>query len=94
MDILTHKINDVIRDNSLHIAVRAAAARGRVILDKYYSRTDESIMYRMAMSMSPIFSLNSCRLPRDSAPSPIQNRLLYGRELGGRMDYSSKGDHY
>lgn len=24
--------------------------RGRVIMDKYYSRTDESIMYRMAMS--------------------------------------------
>ncbi len=52
MDILTHKINDAIQDESLHIAVRAAAARGRVILDKYYSKTDQSIMYRMAMSTS------------------------------------------
>lgn len=50
MDILTNELNLVIRDTSLHIAVRAAAACGRVILDKYYSRTDESVMYRMAMS--------------------------------------------
>lgn len=50
MDILTHELNLTIQDTNLHIAVRAAAARGRVIMDKYYSRTDESIMYRMAMS--------------------------------------------
>lgn len=52
MDILTKKIDDSITDTSLHIAVRAAAARGRVILNKYYSKTDESIMYRMGMSES------------------------------------------
>ncbi len=49
-DKLTVKVNAAIKDTSLHIAVRAAAARGRVILDKYYSKTDASIMYRMAMS--------------------------------------------
>lgn len=32
--------------------VRAAALAGLGILDKYYAKTDESIMYRVAMSMS------------------------------------------
>ncbi len=50
MDILTQELNAAIKKPSLHIAVRAAAARGRVILDKYYAKTDASIMYRMAMS--------------------------------------------
>lgn len=50
MDILTNELNATIQDTTIHIAVRAAAARGRVIMDKYYSRTDESIMYHMAMS--------------------------------------------
>ncbi len=52
MDILTSMLNDTIENASLHIAVRAAAARGHVILDKYYTKTDESIMYRMGMSES------------------------------------------
>lgn len=50
MDILTNELNDVVKNTKLHIAVRAAAARGRLILDKYYAKTDDSIMYRMAMS--------------------------------------------
>ena len=50
MDILTNLLNDAVSNTSLHIAVRAVAARGRVILDKYYAKTDDSIMYRMAMS--------------------------------------------
>lgn len=29
--------------------MRAASQRGRVILDKYYSLTDDSIIYRIAM---------------------------------------------
>ena len=33
--------------------VRAAAARGRVLLNKYYSLTDESNFYRVAMSTYP-----------------------------------------
>jgi hypothetical protein len=31
-------------------AIRMAAVRGRAILDKYYSLTDDSIVYRIAMS--------------------------------------------
>lgn len=54
----------------LHVLVRAAAARGRKMLDKYYSKTDDSIMYRLAMSklvLSPgssFFSLHLVLHPR------------------------------
>lgn len=42
-------LDDAVDDVDLHVLVRAAASRGRTILNKYYSRTDESIMYRLAM---------------------------------------------
>ena len=50
IDILTKQLNKSITDTSLDISIRAAMARGRAILNKYYSLTDDSIMYRMAMS--------------------------------------------
>lgn len=43
-------------DENLAPAVRAAARRGRLILDKYYSLTDDSVIYRVAMSQSFIIS--------------------------------------
>lgn len=30
--------------------IRMAAARGLVVVDKYYAKTDDSLMYRLAMS--------------------------------------------
>jgi hypothetical protein len=36
----------------LHASVRSGAAGGLVILDKYYAKMDDSIMYRLAMSES------------------------------------------
>ena len=52
IDMLYDRLK-IARDNSEHHAVvRAAAARGIVMLNKYYSATDESIMYRAAMSTS------------------------------------------
>ncbi len=50
IDILTKLLDKKIIDTSLPMAIRAAVARGRAILNKYYSLTDDSIMYRMAMS--------------------------------------------
>jgi hypothetical protein len=37
-------------NKALFPAVRAAAAKGIAILNKYYVKTDESIMYRCTMS--------------------------------------------
>ena len=52
MDVLTHHL-DTARDNlKLKPIIRCAAARGLQILNKYYSRTDDSKVYRIAMSKS------------------------------------------
>jgi hypothetical protein len=48
-DIITHKLDGFVDDEKLHPAVRTAAARGRVMLNKYYGLSDDSIMYRIAM---------------------------------------------
>jgi hypothetical protein len=50
IDNLTTFVELCAENDSLHCVVRATAARGVSILDKYYSKTDDSIMYRLAMS--------------------------------------------
>ncbi len=50
IDVLTRHVDSFKANDTLHPAVRAAAQRGRVILDKYYSLTDDSIVYHVTMS--------------------------------------------
>lgn len=49
IDILTAKLVDTISDFKLPTQIRFAAALGYEVINKYYSATDESIMYRCAM---------------------------------------------
>jgi hypothetical protein len=49
IDALVHVIDDFKDDVSKHPAVRSAAMRGLAILNKYYQKTDESFVYRIAM---------------------------------------------
>lgn len=68
----------------LKAAVRVAASLGRDVLNRYYSKTDDSVMYHCAMSKS--FSSNSLSrsfltlviIPRSSPPS-LQDSLLQAR---------------
>lgn len=50
INILTTQLEDCVASPALHSVVRVTAARGLHVLNKYYSRTDDSIMYRIAMS--------------------------------------------
>jgi hypothetical protein len=50
MDIITKLLEDAMIDGNLSAVVRHAAARGFTIINKYYSKTDESIMCHAAMS--------------------------------------------
>lgn len=52
IDVLTDKLEMSAMDQKLHVTVRATAAKGLAVLNKYYAKTDDSIMYRMAMSTS------------------------------------------
>jgi hypothetical protein len=54
IDMLTHKLKDAITDHYLLPAIGSAAAKGLTVLHKYYSKSDESIMYRCAISSSSI----------------------------------------
>jgi hypothetical protein len=53
IDGLTRAMDDVRDDETKHPAVRVAAANGLDVLNKYYSKTDDSHIYRIAMSKSP-----------------------------------------
>ena len=52
IDILTEVLEEVVLrgSNKLKPAVKVGAAKGLAVLNKYYSKTDESIMYRIAIS--------------------------------------------
>ena len=50
MDILTEHLDAFKDDTNLKPIIRVAAARGMAIMNKYYSRTDESEIYRISMS--------------------------------------------
>ncbi|PIL35261.1 hypothetical protein GSI_01986 [Ganoderma sinense ZZ0214-1] len=55
IDVLTEHVEKFKADTSVSRVVRAAAARGRIILDRYYSRTDEVAIYRVAMMLHPAY---------------------------------------
>ncbi len=50
MDILTCELEKCLKNSDILPVMRAAVARGLAIIDKYYSKTDESIMWKTAMS--------------------------------------------
>lgn len=54
MDALSSELDTFRDDKSRHPAVRIAAARGLAVMNKYYSLTDESAIFRVAMSKSTI----------------------------------------
>jgi hypothetical protein len=49
VDIITRALDDFVDDITKFPVVRAAARRGRAMMNKYYSLTDDSVMYRIAM---------------------------------------------
>ena len=52
MDSPTDHLDKFRNDADIPPVVRAAAYRGRKLLDRYYSYTDNSIVFRIAMSTS------------------------------------------
>lgn len=57
IDDLVCVIDDFKDDTSKHPAVRSAAVRGLTILNKYYQKSDESLVYRIAMALDPRLKL-------------------------------------
>jgi hypothetical protein len=76
IDILTERLEDISRNREYLASVRTGAAKGLAVLNKYYAKTDESIMYRCAMSTYHSTSfishiLSAFLIQPDSASSQI-----------------------
>ena len=50
IDNLTSFLDEIISDEEVIIAVKAAALSGIKVLNKYYAKTDESVLPRAAIS--------------------------------------------
>lgn len=59
-DNMIDKLDKIIMNESLFPSIHAAAIRACQVLCKYYLKTDDSYMYRMAMSKSSLFVSLSC----------------------------------
>ncbi|EEB92819.1 hypothetical protein MPER_08615, partial [Moniliophthora perniciosa FA553] len=55
MDTLNEILEDWARDPAKPAVIRYGAAKGLAVLDKYYSKTDDSIMYRASMILHPLY---------------------------------------
>ncbi|KAK7685245.1 hypothetical protein QCA50_011608 [Cerrena zonata] len=57
IDLCMTLLEDAIADSSNHQSVHVAAVCGLRVLNKYYSKTDDSVMYRIAMVLHPRYKL-------------------------------------
>lgn len=48
-DGLTYEFDNLCSDSSQPLYIRQAADHARVVLNKYYQKTDESELYRLAL---------------------------------------------
>lgn len=88
IDKLTAFLDKIASNVSLPLGVRAAALNGLKILNKYYAKTDESIMYRAAMGMFLLLiNLHSTDHPPVLHP---KKKLEYFRENGWLPDWIAK----
>lgn len=51
IDLLDERLKLLVADDNQPVIIRASAAKGCAVLNKYYSKTDDSRMYRLCMSM-------------------------------------------
>ncbi len=59
-DEIINQLKEMIMDTKLYAGVQAVAIQAQAVLCKYYSKTDESYMCRMAISESSYLWLSFC----------------------------------
>ncbi len=93
MDIINDRLTVKANDRSLSPAIRSSLGLAKRTLNRYYSRTDDSEAYRIAMSkFSSLFNrFLSIDLWRWSSTSSVQASVLQKCEMGTGMDRYSGG---
>ncbi len=90
MDHLDDQLTKIALNKKILSPVRAAASMGRKTCNRYYEKTDETEIYRFAMSKSlshyvlPGLPANIHSL--GSLPPPVQVRVFHGCRVDGRLD--------
>lgn len=74
MDMLVDQLEDFIQRGDVQPIIRAAAARARTVILKYYNKTDDIAMYRIAMVLHPRFKTAYFR-SRDWETSWIEDAI-------------------
>jgi hypothetical protein len=76
-------MDDFIDTVSLHPSIRAAALRGSLMMNKYYALTDDSIVFRISMSMFRILNgqIDDIDTHASSSSSSLQNLLFCQSQL-------------
>jgi len=60
IDYIRNELDKVINDESKLLIVRKAAQNAALVLDRYYARTDESVMYRVAICKCAVPQVDAC----------------------------------
>lgn len=63
MDHFDQVLTTAMLSSKYSIAIRSAVRLGKKTLDKYYSKTDDSHIYRIAMGKCPLY-IHTCMLMR------------------------------
>jgi hypothetical protein len=85
MDEIDKRFTNIIHDPSFDKAIQSGMRLAKATLNKYYSLTDSSEAYRIAMGMQLSLNLLSITHFYSSAPT-IQARLLQVSTLGTVLD--------
>jgi hypothetical protein len=92
MDFINDKLTAHARDRTLSPAIKASLELGKKTLNRYYSLTDSSEVYRIAMGMWPMFYSQALLIPLSTSFAPTsQACILQNSRLGTGVDRYSKG---
>ena len=91
MDHIDKHLATAASDKKYLLSIQAALAIGKHLLNKYYSSTDKSELYRIAMSTYNLYDFSFiANLQRFSSPSEPQTRIFRTGRLGCRMAHNRR----
>jgi hypothetical protein len=86
IDRLTDAMDDYASNLTLPNSICIAAKRGSIMMNKYYAKTDESIMFRIAMSVYILMPSTVLTTIFPSPSSALQTWLLLKPEMAFGLD--------
>ncbi|KAF8590177.1 hypothetical protein K439DRAFT_1330804, partial [Ramaria rubella] len=61
IDNISHALNSLIANEDLHMSIHHAAFQGHTVLNKYYSKTDQSELYQLSLLLHPCYKADYMR---------------------------------